>query len=74
MRRRVGTAFKLDDLFPYDEVGRDALSCFGRSGAITLNCVCVVLFPLGPISEESREQVRLAAENCGGSHQTIQRR
>lgn len=46
MRRRVGTAFKLDDLFPYDEVGRAVLSCFlGRSGPRTVNCIRGVAFP-----------------------------
>lgn len=29
VRRRVGTAFKLDDLFPYDEVNADICLCCG---------------------------------------------
>lgn len=32
-----------------------------------------VCFPVGPTSEESGEQVCLAAENRGGSHQVVQR-
>lgn len=28
VRRRMGTAFKLDDLFPYDVVG--CLNCFSK--------------------------------------------
>lgn len=31
-------------------------------------------FSVGPKPEESREQVCPAAENCGSSHQTVQRR
>lgn len=107
MRRRVGTAFKLDDLFPYDEVVT-AVYFYSlknrffvvftalhikvcsivilKNGHKFLKKVAffgvwedMVLFnkkklPIGSISEESGEQVCLAAKNCGSSHQTIQRR
>lgn len=38
MRRRVGTAFKLDDLFPYDEVSTDILFVLLP---LLFHCVCL---------------------------------
>uniref|UniRef100_A0A673FTC1 FERM domain containing 4Ba n=1 Tax=Sinocyclocheilus rhinocerous TaxID=307959 RepID=A0A673FTC1_9TELE len=44
VRRRVGTAFKLDDLFPYDAVG--CLNCFSQK--LCKNCLilCTLLIQL----------------------------
>lgn len=75
VRRRMGTAFKLDDLFPYDAVG-----CLIRSSQkYCKNCLHFVYFftnlkgifsLAGPSFKKLRELLCTPEEDCGGSEKT----